>query len=71
MSEIQPMGFRNVYVLQEIDHGDSRIVGVFEAEGLAEMARKQLEDRLRDDEERYDTGIYHRVTIFQLGKIYG
>jgi hypothetical protein len=60
----------NVYVLQEIDHGDSRIVGVFEANSLAEDARRQMEDRLRDDEERYDTGIFFRITAFRTGELY-
>jgi len=65
----QQMGFELVYVLQEIDHTDTQIVGVFEAEGLAEMARRELEAKLT--ESQYDTGIFYRITAFKLGKIYG
>jgi len=64
----QKMGFELVYVLQEIDHTDTQIVGVFEAEGLAEMARRELEAKLTDSQ--YDTGIFYRITAFKLGKIY-
>ena len=59
----------NVYVVQLIDHNDATIVGVFAAEGLAEMARKQLEAKMSDDQR--DTGVFYRITAYQLGKIYG
>ena len=62
-------GFKNVYVVQKIDHTDRIIVGVFEALGLAEMARKELESKLTED--HYDTGIFYRITAFETGKIYG
>ena len=65
----QQMGFELVYVLQEIDHTDTQIVGVFEAEGLAEMARGELEAKLTDSQ--YDAGIFYRITAYKLGKIYG
>jgi len=59
----------NVYVLTKIDHTDHIIVGVFSAQGLAEQARKQLESQLTDDQ--YDTGIFYRITAYELGRIYG
>ena len=58
----------NVYVLQKIDHTDHIIVGVFAAQGLAEQARKQLMNQLSDDQ--YDTGIFYRITAYELGKVY-
>ena len=58
----------NVYVLHKIDHTDHIIVGVFAAEGLAEQARKQLMNQLSDDQ--YDTGIFYRITAYELGKVY-
>jgi hypothetical protein len=60
----------NVYVLQEMDQGDCRVVGVFEAERLAEDARKQAEDRRRNDDESSDWGVFYRITAFQTGKLY-
>ena len=59
----------NAYVLTKIDHTDHIIVGVFSAEGLAEMARKKLESQLTDSQ--YDTGIFYRITTYELGRIYG
>ena len=59
----------NMYVLTKIDHTDHIVVGVFAAQGLAEMTRKQLESQLSDDQ--YDTGIFYRITAYKLGKIYG
>jgi len=58
----------NVYVLQEIDHGDSRIVGVFEANSLAEDARERMEAGLT--ESQYDSGIFFRITAFRTGELY-
>ena len=58
----------NVYVLEMIDHTDRVVVGVFLAEGLAEMARQELRAKLTDDQ--YDQGIFYRITAFQLGKLY-
>lgn len=68
MSQFQPMGFKYVYAIQLVDHRDTRIVGIFEAAGLAEMARDELDSRLTEDER--DTGIYYRITTFEIGKIY-
>jgi hypothetical protein len=68
MSEIQPMGFRNAYVLEEIDLEDTRIVGIFEAEGLAEMARREVEASQSDYAR--DAGIFYRITVFEIGKTY-
>jgi hypothetical protein len=59
----------NVYVLQLIDHSDTIIVGVFPAEGLAEIARVVLERRMTDEDK--DAGIFFRITAYELGKIYG
>lgn len=59
----------NVYVLRLIDHNDDIIVGVFAAEGLAEMARERLLAEMPKDFE--DTGVFYRITAYQLGKIYG
>jgi hypothetical protein len=58
----------NVYVLEMIDHNDRVIVGVFAAEGLAEMAREEIYAKLTDDQ--YDQGIFYRITAYQLGKLY-
>jgi len=58
----------NVYVLEMIDHTDRVVVGVFAAEGLAEMTRQQLRAKLTDDQ--YDQGIFYRITAYQLGKVY-
>jgi hypothetical protein len=69
MTEIQPMGFKYVYVLQQIEPDYVSIVGIFEASGLAEMARKKLQADLSDSQ--YDAGIYYRITTFEIGKIYG
>ena len=62
-------GFKNVYVLQQIEPDYASIVGVFEAEGLAEMARKKLQADLSDSD--YDAGIFYRITAYEIGKIYG
>jgi hypothetical protein len=59
----------NVYVLQAVDHNDIRIIGIFPAEGLAEMARKKLEAELSEDYRDY--GIFYSITAYELGKIYG
>ena len=58
----------NVYVLQKIDHTDHIIVGVFAVQGLAEQARDKLMAQLTDDQ--YDTGIFYRITAYELGKVY-
>lgn len=68
MTETQAMGFKYVYAIQLVDHRDTRIVGIFEAAGLAEMARLELDSRLTEDER--DTGIYYGITTFEIGKIY-
>jgi len=64
------MGFKNVYVLEMVDQTVDfhRIVGVYEAMGLAEMARSVLEDRMTDDD--LDIGLFYRITSFEIGKNY-
>lgn len=71
MTETQAMGFKNVYVLEMVDQTVDfhRIVGVYEAEGLAEIARVVLERRMT--EEDLDAGIFYRITAYEIGKIYG
>ena len=61
-------GFRNVYVIHKIDWREAWIVGVFEAEGLAEMARERLEAEMTDRD--HDNAIRFSITAFQVGKIY-
>lgn len=58
----------NVYVLRLIDHNDDIVVGVFAAEGLAEMAREKLEADMTEDQQ--DAGVFYRITAYELGKIY-
>lgn len=58
----------NVYVLRLIDHNDDIVVGVFAAEGLAEMAREKLEANMTEDQQ--DAGVFYRITAYELGKIY-
>lgn len=62
------MGFRNVYVIHKVDYRHQWIVGIFEAEGLAEMAREKLEAELSED--LYDCGVRFSITAYQLGKVY-
>ena len=70
MTETQTMGFKNVYVLEMVDQTVDfhRIVGVYEAMGLAEAARSVLEDRMTDDD--LDIGLFYRITSFEIGKNY-
>jgi hypothetical protein len=67
----QDMGFKNVYVVEVVDQTVNfhSIVGIYEAQGLAEMARNVLEGRLTEDD--LDVGIAYRVTAYEIGKIYG
>lgn len=60
----------NVYVLQIIDptYAFVRIVGIFESEWKAEIARDGAETRLTD--EQYDRGCFYRITTYELGKLY-
>ena len=60
----------NVYVITREDTTDrsSQIIGVFPAEGLAEIARVVLERRMTDEDK--DAGIFFRITAYQLGKLY-
>jgi hypothetical protein len=58
----------DVYVVQMIDHTDRIIVGVYPSERDAELACKKLGSKLTEDQ--YDTGIFYRVTAFELGKTY-
>ena len=64
-------GFKNVYVVEMVDQTVNfhSIVGIYEAEGLAEMARNVLEGRLTEDD--LDAGIFYRITAYEIGKIYG
>lgn len=59
----------NAYVLQRVDSADSRasVIGVFEALGLAEMAKEKLEAEA-DDYER--DAYFYRITAFEMGKVY-
>jgi hypothetical protein len=57
-----------VYVLSKVDHKDHNIVGVFEARGLAEMARDDLRANLTDSE--YDQGVLYFIAAFELGEVY-
>jgi hypothetical protein len=57
-----------VYVLTQIEHDYTSIIGVFEAEGLAEMARDKARAELSDSQ--YDAGIFYRITAYELGKVY-
>jgi len=64
-------GFKNVYVVELVDTtvNHHRIVGIFEAEGLAEMARRELDNGLSGFD--LAAGIFHRITAYEIGKIYG
>jgi len=71
MIDHQEMGFKNVYVVEVVDQTVNfhSIVGIYEAEGLAEMARVVLERRMTEEDQ--DAGIFYRITAYELGKIYG
>lgn len=58
-----------VYVLQIVDSADhsTSIVGVFEAHGLAVMAKEKLEAEMSDYER---DAYYFVITGFELGKVY-
>ena len=58
----------DVYLVEMIDHTDRIIVGVYPSERDAELARKDLESKLTEDQ--YDTGIFYCITAFKLGKTY-
>jgi predicted esterase len=64
-------GFKNVYVVEIVDQTANfhSIVGIYEAQGLAEMARRVLEGRLTEDD--LDVGIFYRITAYELGENYG
>jgi hypothetical protein len=57
-----------VYVLSMVDHKDSNVIGVFEARGLAEIARDELRAKLTDSE--YDQGVLYFISAYELGKVY-
>jgi len=57
-----------VYVLSLVDHNDLCVVGVFEARGLADMAKVELEAKMTEDQR--DTGIFYCITAFEMGKVY-
>lgn len=44
------------------------IVGIFEAQGLAEMAKKQAEAKMTDRDR--DQGVYFSISPYELGKLY-
>ena len=60
----------NVYTLTLVDptFNEEMIVGIFEAEGLAEMARKEAESEMTDQGK--DRGVFYRITAYQVGKLY-
>ena len=60
----------NVYTLTAIDptYNEELVVGVFEANGLAEMARKDAESKMSDAAK--DRGVFFRITAYQMGKLY-
>ena len=64
-------GFKNVYVVEVVDQTANfhSIVGIYEARGLAEMARNVLEGRLTEDD--LYAGLFYRITDYEIGKIYG
>ena len=60
----------NVYTLILVDptFKHEMIVGIFEAEGLAEMARHEA--IIKMSEQASDRGVFFRVTAYQMGKLY-
>jgi hypothetical protein len=60
----------NVYTLTLIDPtlNEEIVVGIFEAEGLAEMARHEA--IIKMSEQALDRGVFFRVTAYQMGKLY-
>ena len=60
----------NVYTLTLVDPtlNEEIVVGIFEAEGLAEMARHEA--IIKMSEQVSDRGVFFRVTAYQMGKLY-
>jgi hypothetical protein len=60
----------NVYTLTLVDptYTHEMIVGIFEAEGLAEMARHEA--IIKMSEQASDRGVFYRITAYQIGKLY-
>jgi len=60
----------NVYTLTLVDPTFKHeiIVGIFEAEGLAEMARHEA--IIKMSEQASDRGVFYRITAYQIGKLY-
>jgi len=60
----------NVYTLTLVDptYKHEMIVGIFEAESLAEMARKEAKSEM--SEQALDRGVFYRITAYQVGKLY-
>ena len=60
----------HAYTLTLIDptYNEELVVGIFEAEGLAEMSRKEAE--LKMTEQMIDRGVFFRITAYQVGKLY-
>ena len=60
----------NVYTLTLVDPtlNEEIVVGIFEAEGLAEMARHEV--IIKMSEQASDRGVSYRITAYQIGKLY-
>ena len=60
----------NVYTLTLVDptYNEEIVVGVFEANGLAEMARHEA--IIKMSEQASDRGVFYRITAYQIGKLY-
>jgi hypothetical protein len=60
----------NVYVITCENPTDRshKIIGVFSTEVVAEITRNRLTFVLPEAE--YDSGIFYRITAYQLGKLY-
>lgn len=60
----------NVYTLTLVDptYNEEIVVGIFEAESLAEMARHEA--IIKMSEQASDRGVFFRVTAYQMGKLY-
>lgn len=60
----------NVYTLTLVDptYNEETVVGIFEAKGLAEIARHEA--IITMSEQASDRGVFFRVTAYQMGKLY-
>jgi hypothetical protein len=57
-----------VAVIERMDGRDRRVVGVYPFQADAEEARRFLEGQLSEDDR--DAGVFHRITLFELGRTY-